>query len=339
VPRLPGLGAFALVLTLAVVAASCGPAPPNQTSGLPGYRIARDLILPGDTSRWDYMALDSTRGQLFLAHVGAGEVVVVDTGRQRAVATVPGVADVHGLALAPALGRLFASSTARDQVAVIDVASLRVVARVTAGGSPDALAFAPSAGRLFVSQDTGPGADVINMGASPTSSSLSLGAGIGGSQFDPFSGLILVAVGTPAQLVAIDPASLKVVARYALPDCAGPDDVRADVSGSDRAFVDCQDSARLEVVDLAQGRVTASLAVGSQPDILSLDPGTHRLYVAAESGILTVVDTAATPPRVIAQGSAGPGAHAVLVDPSTHLVYLPLPNQGGHPVLRELTCQ
>jgi len=75
--------------------------------------------------------------------------------------------------------------------------------------------------------------------------------------------------------------------------------------------------------------------VGDGPDVLALDPSLHRLYVASESGTLAVLD-AGTRVRRLTMGNAGPNAHSVSADPATHLVYLPLTDVGGHPVLREL---
>ena len=69
--------------------------------------------------------------------------------------------------------------------------------------------------------------------------------------------------------------------------------------------------------------------------MLALDPGLHRLYVASESGTVTVLDVTGAVRR-LAEGVAGPNAHSVAVDPDTHVVYLPLTDVGGHPVLREL---
>jgi len=89
------------------------------------------------------------------------------------------------------------------------------------------------------------------------------------------------------------------------------------------------------VLDLASKRVTGVMDVGGGPDVLALDPGLHRLYVASESGALAVFDTGAQV-RKVGMGNAGPNAHSVAVDPDTHHVYLPLTDVGGHPVLREL---
>jgi len=89
------------------------------------------------------------------------------------------------------------------------------------------------------------------------------------------------------------------------------------------------------MLDLASKRVTGVMDVGGGPDVLALDPGLHRLFVASESGALAVFDTGAQV-RKVGMGNAGPNAHSVAVDPDTHHVYLPLTDVGGHPVLREL---
>jgi DNA-binding beta-propeller fold protein YncE len=138
------------------------------------------------------------------------------------------------------------------------------------------------------------------------------------------------------ELVAVDPVSEAVVARYPMPGCDDADGVQVDVSTEDRAFVGCGGNARLQRVDLVTGRAGASLEVGAGPDLLAIDLALHRLYVASESGVLTVVDTAGDEPSVLTRGFAGPNAHSVAVDPNTHLVYLPLGNLGGRSVLRVL---
>src|SRR5215467_15824996 len=108
---------------------------------LPGYRVVRDVALPGDTSRWDYQVYDPASHRLYIAHLGASQIVVFDTRAQRTVGTVDGIDQVHGLTLAPDLGRLYATATGRNQVAVIDNTRLTVVATASTGRFPDGLAY------------------------------------------------------------------------------------------------------------------------------------------------------------------------------------------------------
>ncbi|MFN2568894.1 MAG: hypothetical protein ABR564_04760 [Candidatus Dormibacteria bacterium] len=87
-------------------------------------------------------------------------------------------------------------------------------------------------------------------------------------------------------------------------------------------------------LDLLSGR-TASLAdVKGTPDVLAYDPGLHQLYVATESGPLTVLHMSGMDVRSVSQGFAGNNAHSVSVDPATHRIFLPLADENGHPELR-----
>jgi hypothetical protein len=69
---------------------------------------------------------------------------------------------------------------------------------------------------------------------------------------------------------------------------------------------------------------------------LAFDPGLQRLYVAAESGVVTVFEERERALQLLGEYRA-PAAHSVSVDPATHRVYLPLENMGGRPVLRILS--
>jgi hypothetical protein len=74
--------------------------------------------------------------------------------------------------------------------------------------------------------------------------------------------------------------------------------------------------------------------VGEDPDVLlALDPGLKRLYVSAESGTVAVFQESDRDLRLLGQFDM-PHAHTVAVDPKSHLVYFPLENVGGDPLLR-----
>jgi DNA-binding beta-propeller fold protein YncE len=88
--------------------------------------------------------------------------------------------------------------------------------------------------------------------------------------------------------------------------------------------------------DLVSERVLGSFGVGTTPDVLAYDQELQRVYVASEDGTLAVIQ-ASDPPRKVVQGNAGPNAHTVAVDSTTHFLYFPLTDVGGRPVLRVLS--
>ena len=81
-------------------------------------------------------------------------------------------------------------------------------------------------------------------------------------------------------------------------------------------------------------RVGATFPVGDTPDVLAVDPGLHRLYVAAESGVLAIFATQDKTLTPLAQGFLADAAHTIAVDPITHQLYLPLETVNEQPILR-----
>lgn len=99
------------------------------------------------------------------------------------------------------------------------------------------------------------------------------------------------------------------------------------------AFIAGEENHKLAVVDLTTMTVQSVHNVGEDPDVLAFDPGLKQLYVSAESGNITVFREEGKS-LTLAGKVFLPHGHTVSVDPDTHLVYFPLQNLDGHPVLR-----
>jgi DNA-binding beta-propeller fold protein YncE len=235
-----------------------------------------------------------------------------------------------GVWAVPSHHQVYVSAAGAHEVAIIDDRTLKVVARV--GGIPDGIAYAPEADKVFVSDESG-GADVvIDPNTGKKRSTIELGGEAGNTHYDSVSHCVLVAVQSRNQLVAIDPMSERVVQRYDLPGSDGPHGFTLDEPGR-LAFVSSEGNGTLEVLDLRTMKVLKALKVPDDPDVLAWDPSWRRLYVASESGALTAFWLDGNLLRPIGEVRA-PRAHTVSVDPRTHLVYLPLENVNGRPVLR-----
>jgi DNA-binding beta-propeller fold protein YncE len=156
---------------------------------------------------------------------------------------------------------------------------------------------------------------------------------VGNTQYDPASHLIFANVQTRNELVSIDPRTNRIASRYHLSGGRYPHGLLIDAARR-LAFAACQDDARLLVIDMHTMRVTSVQPIGRGPDVLSFDPELHRLYVASESGVVSILDEQGA--GLVKRGDVmvAAEAHTVCVDPQTHLVYLPLQNVGGRPVLR-----
>ena len=292
-----------------------------------------DVPLPGRPTRWDYASLDPDRHLLFLAHLSDSAVVVFDTRSGKVIASIPGISHVHGVLAVPQLHRVYASATGTNQLVAIDENTLKVVARMPAGVYPDGIAYAPGVNKLFVSDEAGKTDTVIDAATNRRTGTIPLGGEVGNTQYDPVSGHIFANVQTRNDLVEIDPVSDRVIARHPLPGARGNHGLLIDPKER-LAFIACEGNDKLLVLDMRTMRVIATFAVGHDPDVLAFDGRLGLLYVASESGVVSLFKVHGRAVKKLGEGWLGPNAHAVAVDPATHRAYFPLKDVDGKPVLR-----
>ena len=308
----------------------------DKTSTLPKdlpLRILSDVPLTGGTTRLDYQSLDSGGGRLYIAHLGSDLMTVFDVNEQTIVGDVLDLKRVHGVLAVPQLHRVYASATGTNELAVIDDQTLQVVARAPAGDYPDGVAYASKEGKIYVSDLHGKTDTVIDAKTNKPMATVQLGGGAGNTQYDSVSDRIFVTVHGKNELAEIDPNSDQVIGSYPLPGCMGSHGLYLD-SEHRLAFVACEENAKLAVFDLETKKMTAIQSVGADPDVLAFDKGFGRLYVSAESGIVSIFDERGRNLEKVGEGLFAPNAHSVAVDSRTHRVYFPLQNVGGKPILR-----
>ncbi len=314
---------FLAVLFTAPIAASAAKIP---------LETVAEVSLPGNATRLDYASIAPKIHELFIAHLGDSAVIAFDTVHDKVIASVPNIGHVHGVLAVPSLGRVYASATATNEIVAIDEKSLKIISRIPGGFYPDGMAYAPHQQKLYVSDEHGKTETVIDTQSNRRVATIPLNSQVGNSQYDPASGNIFVNAQTSDKLIEIDPESDRIIASHRLPGCAGPHGLLIDAH--DRlAFVACQDNNRLLAVNMSTMKVIASFEIGQDPDVLSFDPGLHRLYVAGEQGIVSIFDLSGGM-RKIWEGFLSDNAHVVVVDPETHKVYFPLENVGGRLVLK-----
>ena len=307
--------------------------PSSATSGSLPLRTLRDVPLSGGVTRFDYQSFDEATGRLYIAHLGDGLLTVFDANKETMIGDVKDLPRVHGVTAVPELHRIYASATGSNELAVIDDNTLQIIARVPAGDYPDGIAYAPKAKKLYVSDLHGKTDTVIDANTNQRLTTIALGGGAGNTQYDSVSEHIFVTVHGRNELAEIDPTKDQLIARYPIGGCSEPHGLMID-SEHRLAFVACEDNAKLAVFDLETKKMTAIQDVGADPDVLALDKTFGRLYVSAESGIITIFDERGRKLEKVGEGFFAPNAHSVAVDSRTHRAYFPLQNVGGKPVLR-----
>lgn len=294
--------------------------------------LVADVPMPGAAVRFDYQSMDTEHGRLYIAHMNDDRLVVFDTANRKVVANLDGFKRVHGVIAVPEAERIFASATGDHQMIALDMNTLRIIGKAGPIDYPDGLAYARSTSRVFVSDEHGAVDAVVDAATNKLIKKIPLGGYAGNTMYDPISKHILVAVHGLNQLVEIDPVKMEIIARHALTAVQNPHGIALDRAGR-LAFVAGEENHSLAVFDLKQSKQLSVHQVGDDPDVLAFDAELRTLYVAAESGTVSVFREKGQDLQLIGQCNM-PHAHTVSVDPKTHLLYFPLENVNGNPLLR-----
>ena len=160
VVRVAQVGVAAFLASIELTA--CVGVHPHRSSSPPlPLQLVGEVALPGDNSRFDYASLDSGRGLLFIAHLGAGEVIEVDLRANAVLRTIGDLAQVHGVLVVPELHRVFATATGDNRMASIDEDTGVVLYRTPTGEYPDGLAYDPKRSAIWTTNETGGSETVI----------------------------------------------------------------------------------------------------------------------------------------------------------------------------------
>lgn len=327
-------GGYGMAAALVAALSVCAPTQAEEPAGAPLTAVG-DAPLPGRANRFDYQSYDGSRHLLFVAHLGDGAVTAMDTRSQRVVANVEGLKQVHGVLAVPELGRVYASATGERRVVVIDEGSFEVIASIPAGAYPDGMTYVPSRKKLYVADKRG-ALVVIDAASNQAITTIPLDGQAGNVGHDPVSDRVVVNLRSKGKLAEIDPATDTVVALHPLPGALENHGLLI-APAARLAFVACEGNSVLLTLDLDGMRVVSSHPVGAAPDTMAFDPGLGLLYVASESGVLTIFRVEGKTVAKVGEVFVGSRAHSVAVAPDTHLVYLPLENVERRPVLRVLT--
>jgi DNA-binding beta-propeller fold protein YncE len=304
--------------------------------GSRGLRVIARIRLPGGNSRFDYASLDSRRGLLFVAHLGASQVVEINIRTGRVVRTIGGLPQVHGVLVVPASHRVYATATGANAVVRINEDTGQVLGRTATGAYPDGLAYDPANGTIWTTNESGGSETIIDAATGAVRGTVRLGGEVGNVAYDPVSGHMLVDVQSRNQLAVIDPATRSVIRRVRLPGCEDDHGLALD-SPARLAFVVCDINSALLAVDMTTWQVTGTAVVSVEPDVVAFDAHAGRVYVASESGWVTVLQRFGRKVHVVYFNELGNDAHAVAVDPATGRSYFPvLDGLDGHPAV--LVC-
>ena len=122
------------------------PPPPTATPSHPFFITKTWMI--GGVGDWDYLTMDPTARELFIAHGPVVQVVDVDSGT--VAGTVKGFRQAHAVLLDAQGVYGYVTDGQADLVRVFDRRSFQVVATIPTGPAPRSMALDAPSGLLFV---------------------------------------------------------------------------------------------------------------------------------------------------------------------------------------------
>ncbi len=324
---------LAAVLGLTVATAlDLGFEPSAQPMGGATLKRIAVIDVPGPPGlRFDYLAIDYDDHYLLSAHLGAGLLYVVDLRTNALVKAIPGVPGIEGLAYIPEGRKVYTSNWHENAIGVVDLAQMAVVKRLPTAEKPDGIAYAAPFHKAYVSNERAKAESVIDVGTDTIAKVLRFDSETGVPQYDPVSRKVFVNLQDRNTLAVIDPATDTVVDTYPVDGCRENHGMAID-PGRRRAFLSCEGNDTLTVFDLDAHKAIAHLPMAKGADVVMLDPGLARIYVACSSGAISVFQMDdPTHFRKLADVPVEPKIHSLAVDRRTHRVYVPAEQEKGRP--------
>lgn len=300
---------------------------PSQAQSPLPYHVVGRIALPGEGG-WDYLTVDTAAHRLYVSR--GTHVAVIDLDHDSLVGDIANTNGVHGIAFVRDLNRGFTSNGRDTTVTVFDLKTLAPlsVVRVT-GANPDAITYDMVSGRVFTFNGRGANATAID----PKSGAVVGSVDLGGKPENAVSdgrGHVYVNIEDKSELVAFDPKTLAVQARWSLAPCEEPSGLAIDRK-TRRLFSVCSNGL-MAIVDPDRGRVLATLPIGNGTDGAAFDPATAFAVSSNGEGTMTIVHEESPDSfRVVATVPTQRGGRTIALDERTHRLYTVAAQYGETP--------
>src|SRR5207302_11422797 len=151
---------------------------------------------------------------LYIAHLSAAQVDIVDTKAQSVIGSIHGTTDVKGIALSADPNIIYTSDGATQTVGKIDVAKRKLIKEIPVGGSPDAIAYDPVHDLVLASLVNIHSLAVIDAKTDAIKADIALPGAPELSAVDPKTGNLYQAIIDQNEVVLIDVVALQITSTF-----------------------------------------------------------------------------------------------------------------------------
>jgi DNA-binding beta-propeller fold protein YncE len=285
------------------------------------YALAQQFDL-GPTSKWDFIALDTSRNRLY---VTAGtHVLVIDSRNGKAIGEIANTAGVHGVAIAQDLKLGFTSNGATNTLTVFDLDTLKTLREIPSGGlNPDALLYDPNTQKLFVMNGKSQEMSIFDAKTFNLLKITKLSGKPELAVIDNEGRLFVNIEQKPGSIDVLDTSSGNIKATWKLDGCEDPSGLALDRKHQ-RLFSACQNKVMV-VTNARDGSRIGAIPIGAGPDGAIFDE-VDQLVISPNGGdgTLTIAEAdSLSSYRVRADIKTALKAKTIVMDSASKRMYLP----------------
>jgi DNA-binding beta-propeller fold protein YncE len=316
-------GAVATLLLSAVGTPTAGAETPEV------LQLESKIPLGEVAGRIDHMAVDLTRGRLFVAELENDTVGIVDLNDRKLLRTIPGLKGPQGVGYVPSTDTLYVANGGDGSVQLLQGPDYAAGGKIDLGEDADNVRVDIAGNRVFVAHGGGMLA-VIDPTSRRTIADIALKADMESFQLDPGSNRVFVNLAKRAAIGVVDRGAGKLVATWPVSAANGNVPMALDTDAQ-RILVGFRNPPKLGAFSMRDGARVALVDVCADADDMFIDQKRGRLYVTCGEGFLDVFDARnGAYPRLAHMGTVS-GARTSLFVPELDRFLLAVRAKPGEP--------
>jgi DNA-binding beta-propeller fold protein YncE len=308
-----------LFVTLVIASATAVPLAAQSTRF---YQLETATALKGAAPSWDYLALDTVRGRLFIGRRQRG-VTVFDLVQRKVIGDIANSTGANATALVPDADRGYTTNE-DGSTTVFRLSTLETIQRIKFGEDADAAVYESVTGQVAFTMGDSKAITFMDARSGAVTGKLAMpSAKLDGAVSDGEAS-IFVAQRDRNSLARVDARKRRLTAEWKVTGCEEPTGLAFDRARA-RLFVGCRGAHPvLAVVDARTGRVVAVQPIGRGNDGVAYDATARQVITSnGVDGNVVIYDQADADRYTLAEATTTrPYARTMAFDPSTGKLYL-----------------
>lgn len=285
------------------------------------WSVTRTMHIGGEGS-WDYVAVDPATHRVFVTR--STHTQVIDGATGKVLGDIPGQIRSHGTAIAPASNRGFITDGGGEgAIVVFDLTTYATLGKLATMPDSDGIIYDPGSNLVLAVSGDGHKLMTLKPDIDPKSGKIDAPIDLGGApEFlaADGEGKAYINLEDKDTVAVVDLKTRQVTARW--PVAPGGHPVGMSIDRKNHLlFIGCRNPQKMIVMSTVDGKVVASLPIGSGVDATGVD--NVQAFASCRDGSLTVIGQKDGKYDVVQVVKTPEGARTMGVDTSTNTIYLP----------------